>query len=66
MPPEIVGGGDELPSSVFECCIEVEIGGTSSYNCINEKLSRQVDRVSPVANLPLIDTRSSNIQSGVA
>ena len=63
--PRIVIGGDAPAETSLDRCIEVEIGGNRSYTCINEKLRRQVDRISPSANLPPIDARSADIKLGV-
>lgn len=49
-----------------ESCVEVEIGGARAYNCLNERLKREVERVNPIANIPPIDAKSSDIKVGVA
>jgi hypothetical protein len=45
--------------------VEVEIGGSKAFNCLNEKLKQQVDRVNPSLNTPPIDARSPDIRVGV-
>lgn len=61
-------GGDAPPSSVFtqENCVEVEIGDAKAYDCLNGKLRRQAQRVSPLFNMPPIDSKSSDIHLGIA
>lgn len=63
--PRIVIDGDAPTGTSVDRCIEVEIGGNRAYNCINEKLRRQVDRINPSANAPPIDARSADIKLGV-
>jgi hypothetical protein len=48
-----------------ETCVEVEIGGSRSYDCINEKLRRQVDQINPVLNAPPLDARSGDTKIGI-
>ncbi|WP_426435367.1 hypothetical protein [Bradyrhizobium genosp. P] len=69
--PQIGGAaqasGDPRGSGTHQRCVDVTIGHDSSYSCINEKLKREVDRVNPpVANIPPIDARSSDLKVGVA
>lgn len=45
-------------------CVEVEIGSSRSFDCINRKLRQQVDRVNPSINLPPIDARSPDTKVG--
>lgn len=50
----------------FERCVDVVIGREKSFDCVNEKLKRQVDRVNPpVLNTPPIDARSQDLKVGV-
>jgi hypothetical protein len=50
----------------FERCVDVVIGHEKSFDCMNEKLKRQVDRVNPpVLNTPPIDARSQDLKVGV-
>jgi hypothetical protein len=63
--PRIVIGGDAPAETSVDRCVEVEIGGNRAYNCINDKLRRQVDRINPSANVPPIDARSADIKVGV-
>lgn len=60
----IIGGTG--PSAVtHERCVEVEIGRDRSFNCINEQLKRQVDRINPTMNIAPIDAMSQDIRVGV-
>ncbi len=61
--PEIRIGGD-APTK-HQSCVEVEIGGSRAFNCLNDKLKQQVDRVNPSLNTPPIDARSPDIRVGV-
>lgn len=63
--PEIVVGGNDPAARGSETCVDVQIGGSRSYKCLNEKLQRQVDRVNPRMNVPPADARSSDIKIGV-
>jgi hypothetical protein len=62
--PEIMVGGD-APSTVSQRCVDVEIGGSHGYNCLNLKLRQQVDRINPSMNIPPVDARSADIRVGV-
>lgn len=63
--PEIRIGGDAPTNLTHQSCVEVEIGGSKAFNCLNEKLKQQVDRVNPSLNTPPIDARSPDIRVGV-
>lgn len=63
--PEIVIGGDNRSAGTSETCVDVQIGASRSYKCLNEKLQQQVDRVNPRMNIPPTDARSSDIKVGV-
>lgn len=63
--PEILIGGDAATQVHSEKCVEVEIGSSQAFNCLNQKLRRQVDRVNPTLNAPPIDARSSDIRVGI-
>src|SRR5262245_20941625 len=52
------------PASI-ERCVEVEIGSSRSMDCINQKLKKEVDKVSPSLNLPPIDARSQDLKVGI-
>jgi hypothetical protein len=60
----IIIGGKQPPTSPFERCVEVEIGGENALGCLNQKLRREVDRVNPSLNLPPLDARSSDVRVG--
>lgn len=63
--PEIVIGGDAPGGGRSENCVEVEIGNSRAYNCLNQKLKKEVDRVNPSVNMPPVDARSPDIRVGV-
>lgn len=46
-------------------CVDSQADGNRSYNCLNQKLRREVDRVNPSVNLPPVDARSPDIRVGV-
>lgn len=65
LPEIVIGGGDRL-ARPSQSCVDVEIGATRSYRCLNDALQRQVDRVNPpMPNTPPLDARSSDIRTGV-
>lgn len=49
----------------IESCVEVEIGGSKAFDCINRRLKRQADKVAPLKNLPPADARSQDIHLGI-
>jgi hypothetical protein len=53
------------PADNRETCIEVEIDGTRTFNCTNEKLKRDAERVVPQANVPPLDARSPDVKLGI-
>lgn len=61
---EAIIGGSGVPSSMFQRCIEVEVGGDRGFGCLNEQLRREVDRVHPSINLPPLDAGSSDLRVG--
>jgi len=46
-------------------CVDIQIGETRAYDCINMKLRQQVDRINPSLNIPPVDARSPDIRVGV-
>jgi len=62
-PNEVIIGGGQ--PQVMERCVEVQIGQSKGFDCLNAKLRRDVEQVSPQLNLPQIDARSSDIKTGV-
>lgn len=62
--PEIVIGG-EAPATPAQRCVDVQIGDSRAYNCLNQKLKRQVERINPSANIPPIDARSQDLRLGI-
>ena len=68
LPVIVVGGKKDGPpptTTNTERCVEVEIGSSRAFNCLNQKLKREVDRVAPTLNLPPIDARSPDTKTGV-
>jgi hypothetical protein len=63
--PEIRIGGDAPTGIKHESCVEVEIGSSRAFNCLNEKLKKQVDGVNPSLNTPPLDAHSPDIRIGV-
>ena len=59
---EVIIGGEQIPT---QRCVEVQIGQSKGFDCLNAKLRRDVEQVSPQLNLPPIDARSSDIKTGV-
>jgi len=64
--PVGAGGATAQAADKFERCVDVVIGHEKSFDCMNESLKRQVDRVNPpVLNTPPIDARSQDLKVGV-
>src|ERR1700737_3753395 len=63
--PEMIIGGTKGSQAAPERCVEVEIGSSRAFECLNQKLKQQVDRVAPTLNLPPIDARSPDTKTGV-
>ena len=57
--------GEARSANASERCVDVQIGGSRAFNCLNQKLRQEVDRVNPSANIPPIDARSPDIRVGV-
>ena len=65
-PPVAGGKTSAQGKDGYERCVDVVIGREKSFDCVNEKLKRQVDRVNPPElNTPPIDARSSDLKTGV-
>lgn len=64
-PPATVIGGDASKSVTVQRCVEVQIGGETTYNCLNEELTRKANKLVPPQNLPPIDARSPDIKTGI-
>jgi hypothetical protein len=68
--PEIRVGGEQAPAKGnasaggTDRCVDVEIGSSHAYDCLNRKLREQVDRVNP--NLPAapLDASSQDLKIG--
>lgn len=63
--PEVVITGSAPKPGTHQRCVDVEIGGSRAYNCLNEKFKQQVNRINPSQNIPPIDARSVDIRVGV-
>ena len=65
-PPQqsVMIGGTPAQRPTFERCVDVQVGGESAFGCLNEKLKREVERVSPSMNLPPLDARSADVKVG--
>lgn len=61
-----IGGTPPSSEFIHENCVEVEIGDAKAFDCLNGKLRREVQRVSPLFNIAPIDTRSNDIKLGIA
>jgi hypothetical protein len=62
--PEIVIGG-EAPMTPARRCVDVQIGDSRAYDCLNQRLKQQVDRINPSANIPPVDARSPDLRLGI-
>jgi hypothetical protein len=61
----IIIGGAPRPPATSENCVEVEIGGQTSFGCFNQKLKKDVDKINPSINLPPIDAKSGDTRTGI-
>ncbi len=55
----------ERTSASSDRCVEVEIGSSRAFDCLNQKLRQQVDRINPVTSILLVDVRSQDIKLGI-
>lgn len=46
-------------------CVDVEIGSTKTYDCLNKKMQKQTDGVVRPPTLPPVDAQSSDTKKGV-
>ena len=58
----IIGGGQPQEK---ERCVEVQIGQSRGFDCLNAKLRQDLEKVAPQPNAPPIDARSPDIKTGV-
>ena len=67
-PPrrETIIGGATAGLPDLQSCVDVEIGGSRSFGCLNERLKQAVERAHPGINAPPLDARSSDIRAGTA
>ncbi|WP_244599937.1 hypothetical protein [Blastochloris tepida] len=61
----IIGGGTPGLSDL-QSCVDVEIGGSRSFGCLNQRLKQAVERAHPGLNAPPLDARSPDIRAGIA
>lgn len=57
-------GGRMAPGPTFERCVDVQIGNSGAYGCLNQQLKREVARTNPSLNLPPLDARSPDVRVG--
>jgi hypothetical protein len=60
----IIIGGNQPSTPTLERCVDVEIGGSNAFSCLNQKLKREVDRVNPSLNVPPLDAHSPDVKVG--
>jgi hypothetical protein len=58
----IIGGGQP---QVVDRCVEVQIGQSRGFDCLNAKLRQDVEKVTPQLNAPPLDARSPDLKTGV-
>ena len=58
----IIGGGQP---QVVDRCVEVQIGQSRGFDCLNAKLRQDVEKVAPQLNAPPLDARSPDLKTGV-
>jgi hypothetical protein len=63
--PEIVIGGDNPPPLETGNCVEVEVDGKRTFNCLNRRLEEKASQTQPTINLPPINNNSSDISRGI-
>jgi len=62
-PNEVIIGGGQ--PQVMQRCVEVQIGQSRGFDCLNAKLRQDLEKVAPQLNVPPIDARSPDIKTGV-
>jgi hypothetical protein len=63
--PEMIIGGSKTSPAAPDKCAGVEPGSSRAFECLNQKLKKQVDRVAPSVNTPPLDARSPDTKIGV-
>lgn len=63
--PEITVNTPRTAERSSDRCVDVEIGSSRSFDCLNQKFKQQVDRTNPSMNIPPVDARSTDIHTGV-
>lgn len=64
-PPGSIKAEEPEVGSTAESCVEVDIGGSKALDCINRKLKKDAERVSPLPNIPPADARTQDIHLGI-
>lgn len=68
--PEIKVGGEQVPAKGnasaggTDRCVDVEIGSSHAFDCLNRKLREQADRVNPSAPAAPLDASSPGLKVG--
>jgi hypothetical protein len=68
--PEIRVGGEQAPAKGnapaggTDRCVDVEIGSSHAFDCLNRKLREQVDRVNPNMPAAPLDASSPDLKVG--
>jgi len=69
--PEIRVGGDQKPAAsnqgsagATERCVDVEIGSSHAFDCLNRKLREQADRANPSQPAAPLDAKSQDLKVG--
>jgi hypothetical protein len=61
---EIIIGGAP-PAAASSSCVDVQIGAARSFDCLNRRLRREVNKIEPRLPAPPVDARSSDLKTGV-
>ena len=64
LPPINVRAPAQQNATATDRCVDVQIGGSWAFDCINFGLRQRVDRINPSMNILPVDARSSDIHVG--
>lgn len=65
-PSGIVIGGSAAAPAISQTCVDVQVGASvRSFACLNQSLSREVQKINPTLNAPPLDARSADHKIGV-
>lgn len=69
LPPIIIDGSAPKGAAPgkdvsLDRCIDVQIGGSSAFDCVNQQFRDTVKKVVPLPNIAPIDARSAGIHVG--